>query len=223
MIHEDVQILAKGPRFYELIARQFSLPNGRPGLAVAAAMRLINWLPNKRAIHLLDVGPADDVLEIGFGPGHALKRLCKLVPFGSVTGVDRSDTMFREASARNRDAIAEGRLSLKRGFFEKLPLGDGSVDGILAVNVIYFVQPLIAALSEARRVLRPGGSMVIYVTDRSSVAWAQFVGRGQHTFDVSSLHHFLRCSAFAADDINIQRIWLPFGFRGILANVVKSS
>lgn len=222
MIREDTQTLAKCPGFYELIARQFSFPQGQGGLTVAAAMRLINWLPNKRAIDLLGVRPSDDLLEIGFGPGHALKRLSKLAPFGSVTGVDRSGTMFRQASARNRGTIAEGRLSLKRGFFEKLPLENASVDRILAVNVIYFVGALTDALSEARRVLRPGGSMVIYVTDRSSMEWLQFVGSEmKHTFDVAGLDHLLRRSAFEADDIKVQRIWLPLGFRGILANVNK--
>ena len=221
---EEVARAHMRPQFLEAIAQQFALPEGRCGRAVASAMRFINWLPNKRAIDWLGVGPADDVLEIGFGPGHALKRLCKIAPHGTVTGIDRSATMFREASVRNRRPIAEGRLSLKRGSFESLPLDNTSVDAILVVNVIYFIAPLTAALSEARRVLRPGGSMALYVTDRSSLPWLQFVGRDTwHTFDVPSLGHLLRRSAFGADEIAIQRIWLPFGFRGILAKVTKDA
>lgn len=224
MIDEDADGPVVEARFRDLVARQFSLPEGRGGLAVAAAMRLVNWLPNKRTIDLLSVGPDNDLLEIGFGPGHALKRLCRLAPSGSVTGVDRSCTMLREASLRNRRAIAEGRLSLSRGSFERLPLKDASVDGILAVNVLYFIGPLLAALAEARRVLRPGGSIAIYVTDRSSMEWLQFVGdETRHTFDRTSLAHLLRSSAFGEDEIDVRRVWLPFGFRGLIAKATRSA
>lgn len=224
MIDEDVEGPVAETRFRDLVARQFSLPEGRGGLAIAAAMRLVNWLPNRRAIGLLDVGPGDDLLEIGFGPGHALKRLCKLAPSGSVAGVDRSHTMLREAAARNRRAIAEGRLSLSSGSFERLPFKDASVDGILAVNVLYFVGSLMAALAEARRVLRPGGSMAVYVTDRSSMEWLQFVGREtRHTFDMTNLTRLLQSSAFGADRIDVRSIWLPFGFRGLVAKVTRTA
>ena len=222
MIDEDAEPLARRPRLHELVAQQFSLPEGPGGTAIGAAMRLVNWLPNKRTIELLDIGPSDDVLEIGFGPGHALKRLCSLTPAGTVTGVDRSHTMFRQASARNCGAIAEGGLSLRHGSFESLPLPDSSVDRILAVNVIYFVAPLMAALSEARRVLRPGGTMALYVTDRSSMEWLQFVGRDtRHTFDMPSLARLLGASAFGSDEVDVRHIWLPFRFRGLIAKVTK--
>ena len=223
MTDEEAESLVAGRSFHDLVARQFSLPEGRGGSLVAATMRVVNWLPNKRAIELLGVDPASDVLEIGFGPGHSLKKLCHLAAFGTVTGIDRSTTMSREAAERNRSAIADGRLSLLRGSFESLPLPDSSVDRILAVNVMYFVGPLLTALAEARRVLRPGGSMAVYVTDRSSMEWLQFVGTDtRHTFDMNNLTHLLRCSAFGADEICVRRIWLPLGFRGILARVRKS-
>lgn len=224
MIEEDAERPITGPRLYELVARQFSLPEGAGGKAIAAVMRVINWLPNKRAISLLDVSSSDDVLEIGFGPGHALKALARLTPAGSVTGVDRSRTMFREASLRNARAIQAGRMSLRRGTFEALPLQDSSVDRILAVNVIYFVGPLKTAFTEARRVLRPGGSITIYVTDRSSMEWFQFAGTDtRHAFDQANLTRMICDSAFGEDEIDIRRIWLPFGFRGLVAKVTKAA
>ncbi len=223
MIDEDTGTLAGRRGLHELVARQFSFPKGSGGRMIGWAMRVVNWLPNKHAIDLLDVGPSDDILEIGFGPGHALKTLSRLAPSGTVTGVDRSGTMFRAASLRNEGAIRDGRLRLKRGSFERLTLQDSSVDRILAVNVLYFVGPLKAAFAEARRVLRPGGSIAIYVTDRSSMAWLQFVGSDtRHTFDVAGLARLLGESAFGSDEIDIRRIWLPFGFRGLVAKVTKT-
>lgn len=220
----DAGRLGTGTRLHEQVARQFSLPEGAGGRAIAAVMRLVNWLPNRQAIRLLGVGAGDDVLEVGFGPGHALRALSRLAAGGSVTGVDRSRTMFQEASRRNATAIRAGRMRLRNGSFEALPAKDGSFDRILAVNVLYFVGSLEAAFAEARRVLRPGGSIAIYVTDRNAMQWLQFSGADtRHSFDAAHLMAAIRNSAFGADAVEIRRIWLPFGFRGLLARITKAA
>lgn len=207
---------------HNFISQQFSMPEGLFGRLTGAVMGLINLLPNKRAIELLDISEQDDVLEIGFGPGLALRKMSQLVRSGRITGVDRSPTMFRQAQARNRTAIRHGKLKLIQGTFECLSLESASVDKVLAVNVIYFCSPDGTALAEARRVLRPGGAMSIYATDCSSMRWLQFIGpETQQTFDRKGLEDFLQRSAFASDDIDIQTVWLPFGFRGLLARLRK--
>ena len=75
----------------------------------------------------------------------------------------------RPCSLRHRAAIGgrieAGRLELVRGDFASLPFADKIVDAILAVNVVYFMKSS-AAVREARRVLRPGGRIVLYATDR---------------------------------------------------------
>jgi len=53
---------------------------------------------------------------------------------------------------------------LIEGSFEQIPLENATVDKILAVNVIYFFSPTGAAIAEAHRVLRQGGTMSIYAT-----------------------------------------------------------
>ena len=97
------------------------------------------------------------------------------------------------------------------------------MDRILAVNVLYFVGPLEATLAEAHRVLRPGGSLSIYVTDRSSMEAFQFVGRDtRHSFDKKSLTTVLSASVFGHEAIDVRSIWLPFGFRGLVAKVTRA-
>jgi SAM-dependent methyltransferase len=207
---------------HNFIAQQFSMPEGICGRVTGAVMGLINHLPNRRAIELLGIAEQDDVLEIGFGPGWALKKMSKLARSGTITGVDRSPTMFRQAQARNRAAIQDGKLKLIQGTFERLPLESASVDKVLAVNVIYFCSPIGTALAEARRVLRPGGTMSIYATDCSSMRRLQFIGpETRQTFDRKGLEDFLSESAFASDQIDIQTVWLPFGFRGLVARLGK--
>lgn len=207
---------------HDFISQQFSMPEGTFGRLTGAVMGLINLLPNKRAIELLDIAEHDDVLEIGFGPGLALRKMSQLARSGRITGVDRSPTMFRQAQTRNRAAIQRGKLKLIQGTFECLPLESASVDKVLAVNVIYFCSPDGTALAEARRVLRPGGAMSIYATDCSSMRWLQFIGpETQQTFDRKGLVDFLQRSAFGSDHIDIQTVRLPFGFRGLLARLRK--
>jgi ubiquinone/menaquinone biosynthesis C-methylase UbiE len=69
--------------------------------------------------------------------------------------------MLRQASARNRRAIAAGRVRLARGEAAKLPFPDASFDKALAANCVQFWRDLPAALAELRRVLAPGGALLI--------------------------------------------------------------
>lgn len=222
MLVDDIEPNAKTRRVHEYIAKQFATPQGIGGVGIAAVMRLINWLPYRGAVGLLDLKPDANVLEIGHGPGFGLAQLSRKAPKGHVVGVDPSATMRRLARAKNANAVAAGRISLVQGNFERLPFSDASMDGILAVNVLYFVDPISSALAEARRVLRPGGTLSVYVTDRSQMSWLQFDGPDtKYTFDEQSLYRLLRASDFGEDLIEIQRMWLPCRFRGLLARLTK--
>ena len=217
------QFLAQ-PRPRGGLARQFCDPTGVGGHIVGHIMSVINAVPNRCAIGALDVGAHDDVLELGFGPGRALQRLAQLAHRGTVTGIDRSDVMMRQAKARNRQSISAGTIRLARASFEALPLADAAVDKILAVNVIYFFPPRGRALAEARRVLRPGGTMSIYATDFSARRELQFAGPETYQmFDRDSLGAFLEASAFAGDRIDVQKFRLPLGFHGLLARISKTA
>ena len=115
-----------------------------------------------RSLFLL--GLFDIVLELGFGTGHAIATLTSMVRTGTVLGIDHSAAMFGKASRHNRKAIEEGRAQLLRARFDALPWPAESIGKVLAVNVVYFFGPDGAEIREARRVLRPGGTMVIYAT-----------------------------------------------------------
>ena len=204
------------------VAGQFATPTGYGGELTAAIMRIINWLPYRASLRRLSLRREDHVLEVGFGPGSGLKKLTKQTTQGAVFGVDRSKTMLSVATRRNEASIREGRLRLAEGTFEALPLSDRSIDVVLAVNILYFVEPLARALSEAHRVLKPGGRLVIYVSDNNHMPWLQFNGaETNNLFTCESLQAALEESAFCAGSIFIDKIWLPFRFRGIVAVATK--
>jgi len=208
-------------KFWETAGRQLRNPHGLSGWMMGHLMCLINHTPNAMAISALDIAESDHVLEIGFGPGCALKQLAKLARHGHVSGIDSSFTMFAQAHARNQHAIRLGKMDLHVLGSDRLPHGDHSVDRILAVNVAYFLGSDGRALAEMRRVLKPGGKLVIYVTRDSSMKNWKFASAKTHRlFNGAGLRAMLENSAFRDRSIAIKDVRLFPGIVGLLAEVV---
>jgi ubiquinone/menaquinone biosynthesis C-methylase UbiE len=150
-----------------LFMRAFGRPSGLLGRLGGLLMARMNRDCAAWTIGLLEVGPRDRVLEIGFGPGVAIRLLAELVPQGHVAGVDPSRVMMEQASARNRAAIKAGRVELRRGSVESLPFEDDSFDRALAVNAMQVWPDAAAGLNEVRRVLRRGGRLALGFTPYS--------------------------------------------------------
>jgi len=208
---------------WERIGRQLRQPTGLAGRLLGQAMEIANQQPNRAAIAALDIGPGDDVLELGFGPGAAIKVLAELAPAGKIYGVDQSQVMLDLACRRNRAAIRAGQVVLKLGSFDSLPLPDCSVSRILAVNVAYFWSHPTPILKELKRVLRPGGSIAIYVTEASTMRRWKFATPQTHrTFDRQALTELLRNGGFGDDRITIVETRPALGVRGLVATVSKA-
>jgi ubiquinone/menaquinone biosynthesis C-methylase UbiE len=140
------------------------------GQCSGAAGRVTGWemahRPSNRqrsgwVVSLLGVQPADQVLEIGFGPGLAVAALVR-AGAGHVYGIDHSGVMLRQASRRNAAAIRAGRVTLIRASVDQIPpVLDGPFDAILAVNSLGFWPAPAERLAELRRRLAPGGRVAI--------------------------------------------------------------
>ncbi len=140
------------------LARQFARPSGVAGrLLVGPWLDRISRAMNRLTLEQLDVGPADDVLEVGFGGGELLGELLKATR-GRVIGVDLSEAMVKRARRRFRRAA---RLELHEASVCALPLAAASVDRACSVNNLYFWPDPAAALRELVRVLRLGGRLAI--------------------------------------------------------------
>jgi len=82
---------------------------------------------------------------------------------GHVAGVDYSRAMVAAASRRNRRAIRDGRVELQYGEAAQLPFADAAFDKAYGIHTIYFWPDAPAGLKELRRVMRPGGLLVITI------------------------------------------------------------
>jgi ubiquinone/menaquinone biosynthesis C-methylase UbiE len=151
---------------HQLIKRvraQFGRPTGIPGRIAGwiMALRTSNRRRNVWAVSLLDVQRDDRVLEIGFGPGIAIRELSRAAPEGYVYGLDHSAVMVRQAARRNADGVRRGRVELSLGSAETLPAFDLPFDKILAVNATLAWDRPAELLGNLRRVLRTGGRIAI--------------------------------------------------------------
>lgn len=154
-----------------LAQRQFRLPRGLFGRLAGWYMAGENRRLNQMAVDWLDVAAGDDVLEIGFGPGHAIELLCAQTAAGTVTGIDPSAEMVDQAVARNQAAIDAGRTRLLLGDVVRLPIADQAFNRVVAVSNFHIWPSRADGLSEVFRVLRRGGRLVLAVRRALKRPW----------------------------------------------------
>jgi ubiquinone/menaquinone biosynthesis C-methylase UbiE len=126
--------------------------------------------------------PGDRVLDAGCGPGfYVAEVLGRVGPDGSVVGVDASEPMLALSAKR-----CEGHPNVEfhQGDVTALPVGDAEFDRALSVQVLEYVADIPAALAELKRVLKPGGRLLIWDVDWATVSW--------HSEDPARMERFLR-------------------------------
>jgi ubiquinone/menaquinone biosynthesis C-methylase UbiE len=118
------------------------------------------------ALAALDVQPADAVVDIGCGPGFYVAALAEQA--ASVVGIDPSASMLAVAA---RKAERRKNVTLVEGEAIPLPLEDASMDRALSVQVFEYIADVPAALAEVHRILRPGGRLVLWDIDWTTLSW----------------------------------------------------
>jgi ArsR family transcriptional regulator len=111
-----------------------------------------------RLLDLLPDGELGHALDIGTGTGRLLECLAPRIASG--LGVDASRTML--ALARVRLASPEfSHCSVRLADMYALPLPDASFDFVFLQMVLHYAEDPAAAMAEARRVLAPGGRLIV--------------------------------------------------------------
>src|SRR5579875_2248482 len=108
------------------------------------------------------------ILDAGTGTGYLAAMMAPLV--GEVIGVDCSPGMLRRAGEKMAQAGYQN-VHLREGMAEELPLPAGSVDVALCHMLLHHVVSPRAVLAELRRVVRPGGYMVIIDAKSHRLHW----------------------------------------------------
>jgi LSD1 subclass zinc finger protein len=112
--------------------------------------RLIDWLGDD--FHGAGVGP---VLDLGCGVGFFGRAWAEKGPKGvPLVGMDLQINLLGEAG--------EGYLGRVEGDVHRLPMRDASYGAVVFANALHHVSDPVRALSEVRRILRPGGLVVAH-------------------------------------------------------------
>jgi SAM-dependent methyltransferase len=93
------------------------------------------------------------ILDAGCGSG---RNMLELARFGSVTGIELSDTSVQLARARGVGEVIAGSVL-------EMPFADDSFDLAVSLDVIEHLEDDLGALRELRRTLAPGGTLLITV------------------------------------------------------------
>jgi len=185
-------------------ARQLRNPEGAVGLAVADWLNANNKQGNAKIIALLNVKPGDRVLEIGFGAGRAAPDVIAQGADVSYAGVDISPTMVAEASSFNAALLDAGRAAFHLGPADRMPFADDTFDRAFSIGVIHFWTDPAGSLEEVRRVLRPGGSMLMgCLAPKEAPDFAQSE-YGFHLRDAATWDALCRVAGFT--DVHVETV-----------------
>ncbi len=161
---------------------------------------------------LIDWGDAD-VADIGCGDGFHLPRFAQRAR--SVVGVEPHPPLVSRARRRVGDLAGVWVLA---GSAQRLPLPDSSVD-LVHARVAYFFGPgCEPGLAEARRVLRPGGSMVVIDLDGTHGRYGEWLCAAAPRYRPAAVEAFFAAQGF--DCRRVDTIW-RFRNRGDLEDALR--
>ena len=142
-----------------ILDRQFGHPSGVMGSVVGFAMAIEHKKLHQAVVDRLMLSREENVLEIGFGPGTAVKLAARNAAL--VAGVDLSMEMVLQAKRRNGPAIRSGRVQLQRASASALPFANETFNVVFEVNSFNHWDSKESGLAEVLRVLRAGGRFLM--------------------------------------------------------------
>lgn len=126
----------------------------------------------EQTLALMDLQPADRVLDLGCGTGWASRRMARVATQGEVVGLDVADEMLRRAEQASSEMA---NVRYVWGSAEKIPAKDNHFTKVLSVESFYYYADQGTALDELRRVIAPGGGLFIlinlYTDNPYSLRW----------------------------------------------------
>ncbi|MEH6359010.1 MAG: SAM-dependent methyltransferase [Pseudomonadales bacterium] len=171
------------------IASQLSCPEGENGIAAGEKMNSSNDFITQKTIEHLAPKQGENIVEIGPGNGMlSLPILDALGAQGRYFGIDQSADMARVAKA-NLQQQACLDVHVVCCDFSEAEIEEGSIDGLLAVNVLYFIDDLPAFFAHIKQWLKPNGRAVFGVRSPETLNALPFT---QYGFNIRTIEAMKR-------------------------------
>ena len=137
--------------------------------------RISRWFQHtqRTSIEQFNIGPESKALDVGCGTGFSVLYMADALGIAKACGIDISPVMVEKAREKIPVQLAE-RIEFREASSDNIPYPDGFFDHVLCTNSFHHYPDPVAALTEMRRVLRPGGELVIFenAPDLSLYTWA---------------------------------------------------
>ncbi|MBM3975978.1 MAG: class I SAM-dependent methyltransferase [Planctomycetes bacterium] len=162
--------------------------------------------PNDRfTTRLLELGVHGRVLDIGTGPGHIPVLLCEKLAGVHVTGVDLAAHMLALAQRKRAASPHRHRLSFESADAKGLRYAGGWFDSVCSNTILHHIPDPRPFLRECRRVLKPGGALLVRDlirpdSDARARAWTEQNAAGANARQKALLHASY-CAAFTLEEL----------------------
>jgi ubiquinone/menaquinone biosynthesis C-methylase UbiE len=161
------------------------------------------FLPDGVLVDLLELTGAETVLDYGAGTGRVSVAVAGRLSEGRVVAVDESPEMVELLRARTAESGNVGVVAIAEN---RVALDDASVDRILAVNLLHEVRGE-TALTEMRRLLTPGGFVLVVDWDRERPSHPG--PPAAHRYSTSEAQQDLTAAGFGVESVDTD---LPYHF-----------
>ena len=153
--------------------------------------------------------------DLGCGGGHIAEALAPCV--ARVIGVDESSPMLTKAQAR---LAIHPNVELRAGTIESLPIDDNMLDAAVLFLVAHFITDPAKAMREIRRVLKPGGRLLIVdLMSHDRVEYIVQLGHVWQGFDAEQMEQWLSNAGFSSTRYRALPEFLYPAFRpGVVAD-----
>jgi len=101
------------------------------------------------------------ILDVGCGGGRTIQKLAAVAVKGKVCGIDHAAGSIAASRARNAKSIRAGCVEIVQASVSQLPFPDSKFDLVTAVETQYYWPHLEGDMREIRRVLKPGGMLIV--------------------------------------------------------------
>ena len=162
------------------------------------------------------------MLDVGCGTGALLHPLSQRYPGARLTGVDPVPEMLEVARRR-----LPHEVDLRVGWAESLPFEHEQFDVVVSCNAFHYFRDPVAALREMRRILAPGGRLVItdwcddYLACRVCDLYLRLFNRAHvKVYSQPDCLHLLLEAGFRAVDVDRYKISWLWGLMTATAEVV---
>jgi len=184
------------------------MPEGRFGAFWARFMNIGHSRLTRWGLSHISINKDDTILDIGCGGGRTVNTLAKIAAEGKVYGIDYSEVSVAVSTSKNKRLIDAGRVKILHASVDSLPFSADMFNLVIAVESCHFWPDLVNNLKEIRRVLKPGGSVIIvngiYRDERFEKRNSKVARMGDFTYHLpDDFRVFLKDAGYSSIQIEV--------------------